>query len=270
MEPTEILSQVFILIILPILTYFVRTYVKSASEEKRLGSIVRLSNIAIDYAEDLHKRGDLEKYMEMWGLPDAIINHTSHGIQKLNLAGKWLEGELNKLGIKMTDEQAQSWIAAEFRKRVGDTGREKSIAQQTREAVRLLQALEQSGLIELPTTVDQAVQLADYVADWIMDQLDTGDPLREQALAEVQNSLMAQPRPRPIEPELPLETRLAELARQSVRYVEQLERTNQLTLPQDYIAAAWVLTEVTKQDLRVSPDQITAAVRAAFGARNAS
>jgi hypothetical protein len=54
------------------------------------------------------------------------------------------------------------------------------------------------------------------------------------------------------------------LARQSVAYVEQLKRERKLTLSETDLAVAWMLTEVTQQGLNVTPDQIGAAVRAAF------
>jgi hypothetical protein len=60
------------------------------------------------------------------------------------------------------------------------------------------------------------------------------------------------------------EDRLAELAWQSVEYVQQLKRDRQLSVPETYIAASWVLTEATEQKLPVTIDQIDSAVRGAF------
>ena len=113
---SETIDQVFqvIMLLLPIVaavaTWFLRTYVKSAKVEKDVAAIIRLSNAAIDFAEDLDKRGDLGKYLEMWNMPEDVINLTSDGLKKLNLAGKWLETELGRQGIQMTDEEAKALL----------------------------------------------------------------------------------------------------------------------------------------------------------------
>lgn len=273
-DPTATLNLIFqaIMLILPIVaavaTWFLRTYVKSAEAEKALGAIVHLSNAAIDFAEDLDKRGDLDKYLKMWNMPEDVLNLTSDGLKKLNLAGKWLEAELARTGIEMTDEEAQSWIASQFQKRVGDIGRERRISERTQEAVDLLKALAQSGLISLPAGRDQVSQLARQVTDWIISQADQEgtDPLHDQVLTEFQTQLEAEVPPS-VQPTLTAaETGLADLARQAVQYVQQLQSSREVTLPETDIAVAWVLTEVTKRDLQVTTEQIAGAVRAAFEA----
>jgi hypothetical protein len=275
----ETLDRVFeiIMLLLPIVaaiaTWFLRTYVKSAKVEKDVAAIVRLSNAAIDFAEDLDKRGDLGKYLKMWNMPDDVMNLTSDGLKKLNLAGRWLETELGRQGIQMTDEEAKAWIAAQFQKRVGDMGRERTVAARAEEAVRLLQALARSGLINLPADPAQAAQLADQVTGWALAQPEKEPDalLREEAMMRVRGQLSAPLPPSvaaaaPSTPAAPsLEVQLSDLARQSVQYVARLKADHELTLPDMDIAVAWVLTEVTKQGLAVTTEQIASAVHGAFG-----
>ncbi|MEJ2557107.1 MAG: hypothetical protein P8186_12920 [Anaerolineae bacterium] len=267
----DVLIQLLIVIIPILLTWFIRTYVKSTEQQKRLATIVHLSNAAIDYAEDLQKRGDLDDYLHKWGLSDDVIQHTSSGIQKLNIAGKFAEQELDRMGIKVTDEEAQAWIAAEFQKRIGDIGRTRGVDQRIREALSLLQALQRSGMISLPTDTYQATQLADHVASWAIAQTNGGveDVLREGAVATVKTELAPEAAPPAGAAEVSPETQLRDLARQSVAYVEQLKRERKLTLSETDLAVAWMLTEVTQQGLNVTPDQIAAAVRAAFAEKGA-
>jgi hypothetical protein len=102
--------------------------------------------------------------------------------------------------------------------------------------------LEQDGLISLSADGLEAAQLTDWVAQWMISQLgeDEKDRLREEAIARARAEL-AESRVGTSVPELDLETRLAELARQSVRYIEQLKSDHELTLPEADIAMAWVL-----------------------------
>ena len=268
----ETIDRVFeiIMLLLPIVaavaTWFLRTYVKSAKTEKNVAAIVRLSNAAIAFAEDLDKRGDLEKYLKLWNMPDDVLSLTSNGLKKLNLAGKWLETELGRQGIKMTNEEAKSWIAAQFQERVGDIGRDRGVAERTQEAVGLLRALQQSGLIFLPTDGTQAAMLGNVVANWVASQIGPGEEgvLRQQAAAQFQSQLVAKPQVPAGGVATGSADQLTDLARQSVQYVQQLEANHQLTLPKADIAAAWVLTEVTKQGLVVTTGQIANAVRTAF------
>lgn len=271
----QTLDRVFqvIMLLLPVVaavaTWFLRTYVKSAKVEKDVAAIVRLSNAAIDFAEDLDKRGELGKYLEMWNMPDDVIGLTSDGLKKLNLAGKWLESELGRQGVQISDEEAKSWIASQFQGRVGDIGRERGLAERTEEAVSLLQALQQSGLIALPADATRAAMLGDAVSNWVIGQLgeeETGS-LREQALARFESQLVLQPQVPGGPATPPLESQLTDLARQSVHYVEQLKASHQLTLPEGDIAVAWVLTEVTKRGLAVTAEQIVSAVNRALGER---
>ena len=272
---SQTLDMVFqiIMLLLPIIaavaTWFLRTYVKSAKLETDVAAIIRLANNAIDCVEDIDSRGELGKYLKMWNMPDDIINLTSDGLKKLNLAGKWLESELGRQGIQMTDEEAKAWIAAQFQSRVGDIGRDRGIAERTQEAASLLRALDQSGLIALPADATQVAMLGDAVATWVIGQLGDEEAglLREQALAQFGSQLGSTPQVSGEPATAPLESQLADLARQSVQYVEQLKASHELTLPEMDIAVAWVLTEVTKRGLAVTAEQLAGAVNRAFGER---
>jgi hypothetical protein len=115
---SDVLSLIFqvLMLVLPvavaIITWFVLTYVKSANAEKTMAAVIRVSNAAIDFAEDLDQRGELAKYLKLWNVPEEVMNLTSDGLKKLHLAGQWAESEFVRLGIKLTDEEAQAWIAA--------------------------------------------------------------------------------------------------------------------------------------------------------------
>jgi hypothetical protein len=174
----DVLVQVLIIVTPIVVAWFIRTYVRGSAAERDLAAIVRLSNAAIDYVENLDKRGDL---------PEA-----KKGIHKLNLAGKWLEGELRRAGIKMSDEDARKWIASEFQKRVGGVQMVGTITQLTHAAVDLIQDLERSMAVELPPGVDRITYLAELAADWVRAELaKRGASIsREEALAWVRAEFM--------------------------------------------------------------------------------
>ncbi|MCP5095499.1 MAG: hypothetical protein GY943_08100 [Chloroflexi bacterium] len=91
-----------------IITWYAQTYVKGTHNERHLAAVVRISNSAIDYVENLDNRGEL-----------TISENASKGLQKLSTAGAWMEQELKGMGISMSNEEAQRWIASEFQNRVG-------------------------------------------------------------------------------------------------------------------------------------------------------
>lgn len=262
----DILVQVLVLVIPIVISWFIRTYVRGSAVEKDLATTVRLSNAAIDYAENLHRRGDLV-------LPPEV----KKGAHKLKLATEWLGGELKRAGIKVPEEQAQKWIASEFQKRAGDIRPVDAIAEFTRTAVDLIQHLERSKLVEPPTNVDRTTYLAGLAADWVLAQLARrGSSIpREEALtwvrAELLQRLQAQVG------ELPADDRLAKLAKGAVEFLERLKVSGQLavrpgTSGEDIepdIATAWLLTEAAKQGLAVTSDQIAEAVATALRQRKA-
>jgi hypothetical protein len=94
----DVIIQVLIIVIPVIVTWFLRTYVKNSGAETEVALVVRLANAAIDFVEDLDKSGALE-------LPPKV----SKGAHKLQLAGRWLVDELQRVGIKTTEDQARDW-----------------------------------------------------------------------------------------------------------------------------------------------------------------
>jgi hypothetical protein len=269
---SDMINLVFqvLMLILPIaavlITWFLRTYVKSANTEKTIAAIMQLSEAASRTVQDMGDRKELDKYLKMWNMPEDVRNSASEGLQKLNLASKWASGEFARIGIKMTDEEAKAWIASEYQKRMEGIGLERDATARTSDAVNLLRTLQQSGLISLPADASQAALLTSKIAEWATAQPATGATSLPQAGAPSQSQAQPPEKPRP-SAELSgpsVEAQLAQLATQSVQYVEQLKASYKGTLSETDIAAAWVLTEVTKQGLPVTTDQIARAVRAAF------
>jgi hypothetical protein len=262
----DLLMQLLIIVLPLIFTWFVRTHVKSEQAQKRLASIVRLSNIAIDYAEDLDKRGDLDKYLRMYNVSEDIITNASRGIQKLNLAGIFVEEELEKLGVRVTVEEAKAWIASEFQSRVGDIGRERTAVERAKEAVAVLLALDESGLIDLTDNIDHTLHIADQVSEWILQQMDGADSevAAHEVRLRVRKALVGEATPVSVPATAPQAARLEDLAEQAVRYVEELKQTHELAVDEVDVATGWLLTEATKRHLAVTAEQIARAVRGAM------
>jgi hypothetical protein len=261
----DVLIQLLVLVIPIVISWFIRTYVRASAVETDLAAIVRLSNAAIDYVENLDKRGELV-------LPPEV----KKGGYKLKLAAQWLEAELKRAGVKMTEEQAEKWISSEFQKRVGDVRPVATIAELTRAAVDLIQDLERSKLVELPSDVDRTTYLAGLAADWVVAELAKrgANVSREEALtwvrAELLQRLQAQIG------ELPADDRLAKLATAAVEFLERLKASGQLAVRpgtpgesiETDVATAWLLTEAARQGLAVTSDQIAEAVTIALRQRN--
>lgn len=262
----DIVIQVLVVVIPIVLAWYFRTYVRGTAAEKDWAAIIRLSNSAIDYVENLDTQDKLE-------LPPEV----KKGAYKLKLAGEWLESELQRAGIKMTDEEAQRWIASEFQKRMGDVRMVGTIAQLTCMALDLIQGLEQSKLIEIPPEMDRISYLTELAADWVLAELARrgASISREEALswvrAELVRRLQAQAG------ELPVTDRLAKLAGQAVAFLEGLKASGQLSVRpgvsginvETDIATAWLLTEAAKQGLAVTSDQIAEAVANVLRQRSA-
>jgi len=264
-QPTsDILSLIVqvILIVVPVLiTWFIRTYVRGSRAEQDIAAITRLSNNAINYVENLDKRGDLN-------LPPNV----SKGAQKLQLAGNWLEDELKRAGISMTNEQAQTWIGSEFQKRLGDVRMVGTLAELAGTAVDLVRSLERNGQITLPPSADRIAYLADLAADWLVAQYAMQGAVitREEAVtwarAELLRSLQLP------DNALPSNAQLAELAQRAVAFLKSLKQSGRLTVRSGVpggsvdadIATAWLLTEVARQGLVVTSDQIGEAIAAAM------
>ncbi len=254
----DVVIQV-LLIVLPILiTWFIRTYVRGAKSERDIAAIVRLSNVAIDYVENLDKRGDLT-------LPPDI----SKGAAKLSAAGEWLEAELKRAGIKISNDEARKWIAAEFQKRVGDVRMVGTIAQLAKDSVDTILRLDQSGIVSLPSEIERVAYLSGLAADWIVAELAKlgGSISREEALiwarAELANRMGAQISGLGT-PVQSVQDRLDQLAKQAVNFVEELKIQGQIAVPGEEmeadLAVAWLLTESAKQGLAVNSAQIADAL----------
>ena len=131
----DLLLQLVYLVVPLIISWLIRTYVRNSNYEKQIGSIVRLSNAAIDYVENLEKRGELI-------VPEGV----KKGQLKLAMASDWLEEELNTNGIKMNTEEATRWISAEFQKRIGGTLTSSITQDMTNMAVDLIQGMEKGDV----------------------------------------------------------------------------------------------------------------------------
>ena len=250
----DVLVQVVIIVTPILITWFIRTYVKGSTAERDIAAIVSLSNTAIDYAENLDKRGQL-----------TVSPDVSRGLQKLNLASGWLEGELDRAGIKMTNEEAQQWISAEFQKRVGDVRLGSAVTKLSQEAVAMIQDLERRQLIDFAPQIDRLTYLAGLGADWVVAGLaqQSISLSREEALTYVRAALLGQfqiP-----DESLPSNERLMVLAKRAVDFMEQLRASGQLQLQgtqETDVAVAWLVTEAAKQGLVISPEEINKAITA--------
>lgn len=270
----DLLLNLVVIVVPLFATWLLRNWVKHAGDEKKIAAIIRVANTAIDYAEDLDQRGDLAQVVQTLPLPAEVQHQASKGIQKLNVAGQWVERELKQMGISITNEEAQNWIAAEYQRRLGTVGARTKIVGQTGEVIKLLEELQSRGLISLPPHLRKITDLTHQIDDWLAGP-------GPQAMAEtIEEVVAASPSPGPgdafpisdsVTPE-PIEAlaeeqianNLADLAAQAVEYVEELKASYDLTIPDLDIATAWMLTEVTKRGISVRPEQIAGQIRAAF------
>jgi hypothetical protein len=256
-----------VVIILPmVITYYLRNYVKSTQDEKRVALMTQLASTAIGYVEDLDHNGQLDKILQSLNLPETVIQSTSQGFKKLNAATKVLQAELDKRGITITTEEAQGVIRGEFQKLTGQLGVERDIFVRTQEAIALLKDLQQTGLVNLPDDVEQLTQLSGRLVDWAVLQLDQRqeNANRQAALALAQTGLLVnQPLQSNNSAILP-ETRLTQIAQQVVGQVNNLKTTLAPGITETEIVISWVLTEALKQGLQVSPEEINKTVQKAF------
>jgi hypothetical protein len=257
----DILVQVLVLVIPIVLSWFIRTYVRSSAAENNLAAITRLSNSAIDYVENLDKRGDL-----------ALPPEVKKGGYKLKLASQWLESELQRVGIKMDDEQAGKWVASEFQKRVGGVQPVATLAEVAQSAVELMLNLDRNRLVRLPPEVDRVAYLAGLGADWAVAQsAKSGVSVsRDEALIWVRAELLEHLKVHVSD--LPALDRLSGLAEQAIEFVEQLKADGRITVPagatrediETDLLVAWLLTEAAREGLVVTSDQIVEATTAAL------
>lgn len=251
-----------LLIVLPILiTWFIRNYVRGSVAERDMAAIVNLSNSAIDLVENLDNTGQL-----------TLPPETSKGVHKLQLAGQWLEGELKRAGIKMSDEEAQKWVSAEFQKRVGTTQMTGTLAELARTAIERVQNLERNGAIEIPPGTERVTFLGGLAADWVVAHYaQKGATIsRDEAMVWVTSELVQALQS--VGAGIPTSAQLADLANQALAFLDGLKGSGELnvkpgTADADVdldIAMAWLLTEAAKQGLEVTPNQIADAITTAF------
>ena len=158
----NVLVQLMIVVIPILLSWIIRNYVKSSNAERGTAAIVRLANAGIDFVENLDNTGSLN-------LPPDY----KKGVYKLKLATEFLEGELQRAGIKMTTEEAQQWISSEFQKRVGEVRPVKDIAALTSESAGLVLDLEKRGVLQHPAEVERQEYLTELIADLVQAKLAT-------------------------------------------------------------------------------------------------
>jgi hypothetical protein len=274
------------MVIIPIaITWFIRNYVKGTKSEKDIAAVVQLSNSAIDFVENLDSRGALN-------LPPDV----KKGVYKLQVGSQWLVGELQRNNIKMSQDEAEKWLASEFQKRMGDVRPVKDIAEVTKTAIEIVLQMQRAGAIQLPPDADQITYLAGLAADWILTHLPgswtniTRDEALTWARAELlqkapllppvvtaASSMTTTAAPPPSVPAAPIDP-LAPLAAQAVAFVEQLKASGKLALKPGAaqgsldadLALAWLLTEAARQGLATTPEQLDRAVRTALSARGKS
>jgi len=269
-DTLDLILQVLVIVLPVVLSWFVRSYVRSNAAEKQIGSIARLSNAAIDYVENLDKRGDLVLS------PDA-----RKGIAKLNLAADWLESELSRNGIRVTTDEAKSWISAEYQKRVGDPRPESDLREQAKVAVDLIQAVEGANFARLLKDPERLAFLAQFAADWIVSHLAhqrSATITHTEALSWVNAEILQriQPEPAPAFAGEAASATPGDLAHQAVVFLQELKERGLLTIASGTSAAAverdlavaWMMTEAAKQGRVVSPQEIARAVNEALRTGN--
>jgi hypothetical protein len=253
----DVLIQVLVVVIPIVLSWLLRTYVQNSATQTKIAAISRLASSAIDYAENLDKRGDL-----------VVPENMRKGLYKLSLAGQWMESELAKNGINMSEEDAKKWVASEFQKRMGsDASKVTTLARVTQEAVIMINKLASSNLISIPPDIDRYTYMAGLGADWVVAQMAlTGMEItREEAVSWVRAELFKTLQ----SGGFPSGDRLVDLARQAVAFLDDLRARGQLNVQDSAgaetveldMATAWVLLEAAKSGLSVSSEQIVQAVK---------
>lgn len=268
----EALVNVVIIVVPLIVTWFVKNYVKSAEDEKKVALMASLASIAIGYVEDLDRNKKLDGLLQSLNLSPDVLRSASTGLKKLSAATQVFRTELDKRGITITDQEAQQVIRGEFQKLTGGLELKPDTLNQAQEAVKLLQALQQAGFITLPPETGDLAQVSKFLLNWMGQQGNQNPNVSPPQL--IPQPVQAEPVPAPpitpiilpqpeVIPPSP-EAQLADLARQAKTYVEELKSIQSLGVSEADIAVAWVLTEVTKQGLNVNSGQIVRAVQFAF------
>ena len=257
----EQIGLILISLIMGWLAWLVRRYLRSLGDEKKLATITQVANAAIDYAEDLDKRGDLGVILTRLNLSPDVIDSTSKGIQKLHVAGHWVKDEVKRMGVDMTEEEAQKWVAAEFQKRIAGLELTPEQLNKLQTLLLVLQDLDMDKVSAL--LMDESQTMAKGEIQIV--KIDSSSP-EVKSVPEPSVTIPELSPSEPVaEPEPTPKNELTDLARQAVEYVETLKIDRQLSVPEIDIATAWMLTEVTKRGLTVAPDQISREIYLAFG-----
>lgn len=254
----DVIMQAILFVIPVVLSWFVRNYIRGHAAEKRISTIVSLSNAAIDYVENLDRRGSLS-------LPPAARK----GGYKLSLAGRWLEKELKASGVNMPAEEAQEWVASEFQRRMGGVQQVNTLAELAKQAVSMVGLLEKTELVDLPPEADRLGYLTNLAADWIVAQYakDGGNISHERARTWVNAEMLESQQSSMVK--RPQNGQLDALAQQAVDFLNDLKSRGRLALRSDVslqqvetdVATAWLLTEIAKQGLSVTSDEIARAIQ---------
>lgn len=270
----DVTVSALIIVIPAALSWYARTYLKSADNQKRISMMTTLASAAINYAEDCERRGERELAYYSLDLPESLSRNSSPGHQKLCLASSWLVEELKKVGIKRVSlEEATKWVASEFQKNIGDLRTTHSVSSLTDSATNLLNQLSRAGHITLPSNTLEAVSLIQSIADWATNQLGDvkGDKVmqREAAMARISpSSLMtSNPNSNGANPKIAPEMRLSLLARQATEFVKDLQKKDRLKMSERDTAMAWLIQKVQQDDIPVTRDQIGEAISIAFEPR---
>lgn len=251
----DLVVQVILIVVPILITWFIRTYVRGSRAERDIAAITHLSNMAIDYVENLDKSGRLD-------VPPDV----SKGLHKLNTAGEWMETELNRAGIQISQEEATRWISAEFQKRVGDVRMVGTLEKMAQQAVALIDDLERKGLITVPSEAERLLFLTDMAADWMLTQVteEGAKVSREEAIAWVRAELLKR-----LDEEGQGGETLETLAARAVAFLEKLRAENRLTVTgrdvESDLVVAWMLAEAARRGLVVSSAEVAAAAREALG-----
>jgi hypothetical protein len=259
----DVIVQLILVLAPIVISWLIRNYVKNSTYQMQIGSITRLANVAIDYVENLEKRGELQ-------VPEGM----SKGTQKLQLAANWLDEQLKSNGISIGTDDAVKWISSVFQNRVGGVAMSSLTDQLTHTAVDLVQGMEQGNLSAATLSLERIDFLISLATDWLITQLANQrgvkmarDEAEARIRAEILNRLQGN--------QLPSGDKLKDLARQALEFLDGLKQSGRKaarpngtseTSDRD-VAVAWMLVETTKLGISVPPEEIVRAVTNALQAR---
>jgi hypothetical protein len=172
----QLLVQIVIVVVPILLSWFARNYVKSSADQKKLGLITSVAQLAVDYAEDLGQRKEVDDALQKLGLPPDQIANLSSGLKKLNVASHWMSDQLAQVGIKATPEEAKAWVASEFQRQMGGVAAAQPAAETVKQVTGLIDQLDKQGLIQMPAGAAEMTQFVNFLANWVVTQLGALDP----------------------------------------------------------------------------------------------